>query len=739
MTTGLGASYAWACASTPAAGLVGASVATVLAGALFFSPVAILVGGIATALALVVRRRHENWPWARATVGGLGAIALASLGGTHFLGAATLTALLIAVPTAVFGVRRRPRNVRTWVIRLAVIGAVLMVGSAVAGGVAAWRARTSLHDAVAAARVAQRLVDTGDIIRATDQLRIATNKLRNANQQLTSPLAQMARLVPVVAQHKLVLTTLTYETANQMLIAADSLSQFDPSRLTVNNGAIDLASIRGLETPIVNLQNALVTIDTARREVTSPWLVPRVTDLLDEFGADMVEFRDRTDFLLRAVRVMPAMLGENEPRRYFIALTTPAESRGLGGFMGAFAEVTVTAGRMQVTRVDSTGILNGGGTDPAARTLTGPDYFLANYGPYGFAMGPKGTTAVEAWSNITMSPDFPTVAQVITQLYPQSGGAELDGVFAIDVYGLAGLMQMTGPVVVPGLNEDINAGNLAEFLLVDQYLIDDFYGAPSDALLRRIADATFDAVLEGVLPGPVDIARILGPAVDEGRILGFSTHSEEQVFLTEAGLDGSLPRANGADGFFVAINNAAPNKIDRYLARDISYKAVYNPATGSVSGVLEVTLTNTAPRSGLPPVVLDNAAGYPRGTARELVMIYTQLPIVTAQVDEAPVSVSTIEELGWRKTSITVVIPPNGGRSVITLTLAGTLARGNYAVLSRPQPMSSAEQVAIEINDPSGRVLVDVDTPLKTTQLWRASKFALAGGFAPVTAPEVAP
>lgn len=738
MTAGLGAAYSWACASTPALGLVISSIAIAIVGALFLSPVSILVAGGAAALSLLIRRRHENWPWARAAVGGLGAVALSMLGGAHFLGAATIATLLLAVPTAVFGVRRRPRNVRTWVIRLAILGAVVMVGSAVAGGVAAWRARTALNDAVAAARVAQSLVNTGDIIRATEQLRIATNKLRIANEQLTSPLAQTARLVPVVAQHKFVLTKLTYETANQMLIAADSLSQFDPSRLTVNNGSIDLASIRGLETPIVNLQSALMTIDAARLEVTSPWLVPRVTDLLDEFGSDMVEFRDRTDFLLRAVRVMPAMLGENEPRKYFVALTTPAESRGLGGFMGAFAEVTVTAGRFQVTRVDGTGALNLGGTSPGERKLTGPDYFLANYGPYGFSMGANGTTAVEAWSNVTMAPDFPTVAQVITELYPQSGGSKLDGVFALDVYGLAGMMQMTGPVVVPGLNEDINAGNLAEFLLVDQYLIDDFYGEPADSLLRRIADATFDAILSGVLPGPVDMARILGPSVDEGRILGFSTRSEEQVFLTEAGLDGSLPQAHGSDGFFVTVNNAAPNKIDRYLARDIAYDAVYNPATGSVSGVLEVTLTNTAPRSGLPPVVLDNAAGYPRGTAREVVMVYTQLPIVTAQVDESPVSVTTIEELGWRKTSITMVIPPNGGRSVLTLTVAGTLARGDYSVLSRPQPMTTAEQVEVKVNDPSGRVLVDIDAPLKTTQLWRASKFALAGGFAPVTAPETA-
>ena len=52
---------------------------------------------------------------------------------------------------------------------------------------------------------------------------------------------------------------------------------------------------------------------------------------------------------------------------------------------------------------------------------------------------------------MSYAPDLPTVADVIQQLYPQAGGDHIDGVLALDPYGLAALIGMTGPIKVPGL------------------------------------------------------------------------------------------------------------------------------------------------------------------------------------------------------------------------------------------------------------------------------------------------
>src|SRR5690606_16682749 len=77
-----------------------------------------------------------------------------------------------------------------------------------------------------------------------------------------------------------------------------------------------------------------------------------------------------------------------------------------------------------------------------------------------------GWTAVQ---DITASPDLPTVAAALRQLYPQVGGEELDGVLLVDPYALAALMRYSGPVEIDGVPEPIDEHNAVDFLLREQY------------------------------------------------------------------------------------------------------------------------------------------------------------------------------------------------------------------------------------------------------------------------------
>ena len=86
--------------------------------------------------------------------------------------------------------------------------------------------------------------------------------------------------------------------------------------------------------------------------------------------------------------------------------------------------------------------------------MSGPAEWLERWGRYGFNTSPGGTTSVVPWSNVTMSPHFPSTAAVMAELYPQSGGAAVDGVFAMDPYVLAALVELTGPIDVPSTGAD---------------------------------------------------------------------------------------------------------------------------------------------------------------------------------------------------------------------------------------------------------------------------------------------
>ena len=180
----------------------------------------------------------------------------------------------------------------------------------------------------------------------------------------------------------------------------------------------------------------------------SPWLVAPVAGRLDQVAAEVDQLVGQTDRAVTAVRLAPSMLGSDGPRTYFVAFTTPAEARGLGGFMGTWAELRADGGRLEVARTGQTNDLTGA-MRAARPVLDGPADYVARYGRFGAGVDGEPVT-VDFWSNITMSPDFPSITEVIAQLYPASGGSEIDGAIAVDVESLARFLELTGPVQVDG-------------------------------------------------------------------------------------------------------------------------------------------------------------------------------------------------------------------------------------------------------------------------------------------------
>jgi len=411
---------------------------------------------------------------------------------------------------------------------------------------------------------------------------------------------------------------------------------------------------------------------------------------------------------ITAVEVAPQMLGADGPRRYFVAFTTPAEARGLGGFMGNFAVLTAVDGRLEVARFGRTGDLNSARDLDPPRTVTGPAEWLERYGDYGFTSGPGGGTARAPWSNVTVSPDFPSTAAVIAELYPQSGGREIDGVFALDPYVLAAFLEFTGPISIEATDLELTSDNVVQFLLKDQYEIDDNEGRID--LLEQVADVTIDEMLSGTLPDPTELAERLGPLAAEGRLVGWAADPDEQALFERVSMSGAMPALDGGDGVAVVVNNSGGNKLDTYLEREVSYRATVDEATGDVEGTVSVTLLNRTPPLDSPDVVVGNLREDPRGTNRALVSIYTALPIASATLDGELLSFRPGEEVGWRTATATVLVPRNA-EATITMDVRGTLELGDdgYSLSTRPQPLVLPERHDLVVRNTGGATLVSVD------------------------------
>jgi hypothetical protein len=337
---------------------------------------------------------------------------------------------------------------------------------------------------------------------------------------------------------------------------------------------------------------------------------------------------------------------------------SPAELRGITGFMGNFADVTIDEGRIDVTefgrRLELSEFVAANGA-----TCEGcPQEFIDRYGPYNLAMGANLDVLRWGWENLTMPAHFPYVAQAATVIYPQSGRAPVDGVIALDPHVLQALMAYTGPVEVPELGVTVSPDQAAQFILEDQYLLAQDAGNDTriDAL-DTLGEQVIESLLAGALPVPSELARDLSPLVAENRLLVWTTDPAEQELFDRVGVSGALPAMGDDGGFGFTVVNGANNKIDVFLERESDVRIETGP-DGQRLLVAEVTLTNGAPASGLPRYVIGNLRRLPEGTSRMLVTMYGPSTLRSLLVDGEPVDHDVAPEAGWTGYSRTVDVGP---------------------------------------------------------------------------------
>lgn len=612
-----------------------------------------------------------------------------------FFGASSIVGVCIAVVIAALGLRRRSRSTR----RALRIGALAVSSLAVIGLAGlAYGAWSALDDIRAANRVPEQALaqlSDGDLDGAQASFAEAAEAFEHADEALSNPVGQLARLVPVVAQHRRAAVELSSTAARASATIAEQLELVDLDSLTVVDGRIDVAQVRALQAPLLAIQTEIEALETSITETRSPWLAAPIAERIDDLAADMSAQRERSDDALAVASAAPALLGGDEPRVYFIAFTTPSEVRGLGGFMGNWAEMTVDEGEITLTRFGRTDDLETAAA-PGTRFITGPEDWLARYGPYQMTTGKSGSTGGQPWHNVTMSPDMESTAQVIAELYPQSGGQELDGVFALDVYTLARFLEFTGPIELPEGSGPADGGwitaeNAAQFLLNDQY--DQTELDVRVDVLETVSFRVADALLTGALPPPKDLVDVLGPMVEQGRLTAYAVRPDEQALLRRIGLGTTLPELEPAspddeppiDALAIAFNNAAGSKIDYYLSSSATYRVAADAGTGTASGRLELVMTNNAPLTDEPRYVIGNLIGMPPGENRTYVSVFSRLPVQEMFIDDKRLDPELGTESGYSVASVFVQIPA-GETVTVSFVLGGPLALDDGYTLAARTP-----------------------------------------------------
>jgi hypothetical protein len=287
--------------------------------------------------------------------------------------------------------------------------------------------------------------------------------------------------------------------------------------------------------------------------------------------------------------------------------------------------------------------------------------------------------------NSNISAHFPYAAQIWMNMWQQQSGQRLDGAIALDPVALSYILKGTGPITMPD-GEKITAENVVPITLSTSYQRFGGDNAARKAYLQEIARTAVSS-LSAVRGDAGRILEGLGQAVHERRIMIYSSTPDEQKLLESTNLghqvaETSSPYAN------VVVQNAAGNKIDYYLKREITYTAGNCDADTRESSV-KVKLTNTVEDMSLPPYVighLGNVQDVPNGTNIAVVQIdgTAGATLNAVLVDGQSNFFSSGTELGHPASFTQLMIPPGESLTVEFQFTEPTSATGPAVVPVQP-------------------------------------------------------
>ncbi|MDW3178153.1 MAG: DUF4012 domain-containing protein [Acidimicrobiia bacterium] len=606
-----------------------------------------------------------------------------------FASSAIIT-ILATVPVIASGwktlSRRRRREIRRQARTLALIVGALIAATL---AVSAFAIPPMLRG-LQLSQDATQAANDGDLETATEAFLDASEEWEAANRTLAGPWMTPGRLLPVLGQHVRASQVVTGQASALTTSAAAVTDRVDPDGIIVD-GVIDIEEVDAITPAVDALAATTARADTKISNVLSPWLVPPVSERVER----AVEVLGRTSGLVgasaEALHVGADLLGRNTPSQFLVMIATPAEARGSGGFIGNWALLESDNGALDVVEQYHSRELNALLASAGADLVAGEEY-AARYARFDIERHIQ---------DVTLSPDFPSVAPVAANLFLQATGVEVEAVLMLDPFVIEKLLGFTGPIDIDG-DAPLTGANAAAELLIEQYERFDEDERRRETALLGLTGQLMDALVDNP-PDPLSFIVELAPLAEQQRLTLWLADDPAGSIVERLGVSGAFPTSD--DGLLSVVHqNAGQNKIDTYLDRSVDIRTTLNPGAGEVSHDVTITLTNSAPSTGLTDAVIgSNDQGLDQGTNAMFLSVYSSDRLRAATVNGQPAAIETASEFGQSVYSTLVTIPP-GDFVVMELKLDGEMQSGDaYTMTLGAQPLASPDQVSwkLSTNDQS--------------------------------------
>jgi hypothetical protein len=311
----------------------------------------------------------------------------------------------------------------------------------------------------------------------------------------------------------------------------------------------------------------------------------------DEFGQLLQLLPQAETDLEQALNLLGAanwLLGIDSPRTFLVQTMDRAELRPSGGFTGQYGELTINGGRVG--------------------SFSLKDISLVEYTDTSKTLGALAPAQYRSWwpfanwglRDSNLSADFPTTAQMAIEQYQLEVGHHVDGVILFTPLLIEHVLQIIGPIHVPGYNDTITAQNLEDRL---HYYQQDNAGIakqvvyqPGDTTTsqrKRFTGYLAQLIMTQIRHAPPDEVLAIGQEV-----LHDLKTKDLQVYFTDPQAEGFLMQYNDAaqmnrsltnDGLYVVQANVSASKASQYV-KTIMHDTVTLDAAGGATHLLQLRL-----------------------------------------------------------------------------------------------------------------------------------------------------
>jgi hypothetical protein len=262
-------------------------------------------------------------------------------------------------------------------------------------------------------------------------------------------------------------------------------------------------------------------------------------------------------------------------------------------------------------------------------------------------------------------------------------GQRVDGAMAVDPTTLAAFLSVTGPVALPS-GGVVNASNIVSLTEKDEYTLFSDNNARKDFLVS-ILKASSTKLTSGA-GSATELARAITLMSNQNRLQVWSRDPAIEKVLAATSYGGAIPVSNRPFSGVILNNNAA-GKLDYYLVRTLDYTRTGCGSTRDV--VANITLTNKAPATGLPPYVLgrldQHDSSVQPGDNRTLLDYYATdgAQLLSATLNGKQATVEVEHELGHTIFRMDLELP-RGQTQTLTMHLQEPAGSGTPVIWQQP-------------------------------------------------------